>query len=169
MGAHLLVWSSLETSSETWDVLRAEYVLWTAAWARHEQLSLLRDTGTDPSQFGTKGLADKGKIVSKVGNRLCSCEHATASREARMPLLQLRRANACLKGANACLTGKLRCLFSLNPLPGLHVGSFVGRDRDDLLDICHRLGNFLCLCLPVLPAQAEPEGCPKSLAVDFNL
>ena len=34
---------------------------------------------------------------------------------------------------------------------------------------CHWLGNALCLCSPVLPWQAEPEGCPKSLAVDFAL
>ena len=36
---------------------------------------------------------------------------------------------------------------------------------------CHRLrvGNTLCLCSPVLPAQAEQESCPKSLAVDFAL
>ena len=34
---------------------------------------------------------------------------------------------------------------------------------------CHRLGNALCLCSPVRPAQAEQESCPKSLAVDFAL
>ena len=32
---------------------------------------------------------------------------------------------------------------------------------------CRRLRNALCLCSPVLPAQAEQERCPKSLAVDF--
>ena len=32
---------------------------------------------------------------------------------------------------------------------------------------CSRLGNVLCLCLPVLPAQAEQESGPKSLAIDF--
>ena len=32
---------------------------------------------------------------------------------------------------------------------------------------CRRLGNALCLCSPVRPAQAEPESGPKSLAVDF--
>ena len=32
-----------------------------------------------------------------------------------------------------------------------------------------RLGNTLCLCLPVQPAQAELERDPKSLAVDFAL
>ena len=30
-----------------------------------------------------------------------------------------------------------------------------------------RLGNAMCLCSPVRPAQAEPESGPKSLAVDF--
>ena len=34
---------------------------------------------------------------------------------------------------------------------------------------CRRLGNALCLCSPVRPAQAEQESCPKSLAVDFAL
>ena len=34
---------------------------------------------------------------------------------------------------------------------------------------CRRLGNALCLCSPVWPAQAEPESGPKSLAVDFAL
>ena len=34
---------------------------------------------------------------------------------------------------------------------------------------CRRLGNSLCLCSPVRPAQAEEESCPKSLAVDFAL
>ena len=34
---------------------------------------------------------------------------------------------------------------------------------------CRRLGNALCLCSPVRPAQAEPESGPKSLAVDFAL
>ena len=37
---------------------------------------------------------------------------------------------------------------------------------------CSRLGNTLCLCLPVWPAQAEAaeqESGPKSLAVDFAL
>ena len=33
-------------------------------------------------------------------------------------------------------------------------------------DFCE-LGNALCLCSPVLPAQAEPESVPKSLAVDL--
>ena len=32
---------------------------------------------------------------------------------------------------------------------------------------CRRLGNALCLCSPVRPAQAEPESGPKSLDVDF--
>ena len=33
---------------------------------------------------------------------------------------------------------------------------------------CRRLGNALCLCSLVLPAQAVPErGCPKSVAIDF--
>ena len=32
---------------------------------------------------------------------------------------------------------------------------------------CPRLGNALCLILPVLPAQAVPEHVPKSLAIDF--
>ena len=34
---------------------------------------------------------------------------------------------------------------------------------------CCRLGNALCLCSPVRPAQAEPESGPKSLAIDFAL
>ena len=36
---------------------------------------------------------------------------------------------------------------------------------------CSRLGNSLCLCLPVRPAQAVPasESGPKSLAVDLVL
>ena len=34
---------------------------------------------------------------------------------------------------------------------------------------CRRLGNALCLCSPVRPAQAELESGPKSLAVDFAL
>ena len=34
---------------------------------------------------------------------------------------------------------------------------------------CRRLGNTLCLCSPVRPAQAEQESGPKSLAVDFAL
>ena len=34
---------------------------------------------------------------------------------------------------------------------------------------CRRLGNALCLCSPVRPAQAEQESGPKSLAVDFAL
>ena len=36
---------------------------------------------------------------------------------------------------------------------------------------CSRLTNALCLCsgLPVRPVQAEQEGGPKSLAVDFVL
>ena len=36
---------------------------------------------------------------------------------------------------------------------------------------CRRLGNALCLCSPVRPAQAEPESGPnlKSLAVNFVL
>ena len=34
---------------------------------------------------------------------------------------------------------------------------------------CCRFGNALCLCSPVLRAQAEQESCPKSLAVDFAL
>ena len=32
---------------------------------------------------------------------------------------------------------------------------------------CHRLGNAMCLCSPVRPAQAVPERCPKSLAIDI--
>ena len=32
---------------------------------------------------------------------------------------------------------------------------------------CRQLGNALCLCSPVRPAQAEQESGPKSLAVDF--
>ena len=32
---------------------------------------------------------------------------------------------------------------------------------------CRLLENALCLCLPVRPAQAEPESGPKSLAVDL--
>ena len=32
---------------------------------------------------------------------------------------------------------------------------------------CRQLWNALCLCLPVLPAKAVPERCPKSLAIDF--
>ena len=32
---------------------------------------------------------------------------------------------------------------------------------------CRRLGNALCLCSPVRPAQAVPERGPKSLAIDF--
>ena len=32
---------------------------------------------------------------------------------------------------------------------------------------CSRLGNILCLCLPVLPAQSVQESSPKSLAIDF--
>ena len=32
---------------------------------------------------------------------------------------------------------------------------------------CCRLGNTLCLCSPVQPAQAMPERGPKSLAIDF--
>ena len=32
---------------------------------------------------------------------------------------------------------------------------------------CCRLGNTLCLCLPVLPAQAAPGRAPKSSAIDF--
>ena len=32
---------------------------------------------------------------------------------------------------------------------------------------CRRLGNALCLCSPVRPAQAEPERGPKSLAIDI--
>ena len=32
---------------------------------------------------------------------------------------------------------------------------------------CHRLGNVLCWCSPVLPAQAVPERCPKNSAIDF--
>ena len=32
---------------------------------------------------------------------------------------------------------------------------------------CRRLGNALCLCWPVRPAQAVPESGPKSLAVDL--
>ena len=34
---------------------------------------------------------------------------------------------------------------------------------------CCWLGNALCLCLPIRPAQAEQESGPKSLAVDFAL
>ena len=34
---------------------------------------------------------------------------------------------------------------------------------------CRPLGNVRCLCSPVRPAQAVPESCPKSLAVDFAL
>ena len=34
---------------------------------------------------------------------------------------------------------------------------------------CCRLWNTLCLCLPVLPAQAVPERCSQSLPVDFAL
>ena len=34
---------------------------------------------------------------------------------------------------------------------------------------CRRLGNALCLCSSVQPAQAEQESSPKSLAVDFAL
>ena len=34
---------------------------------------------------------------------------------------------------------------------------------------CCRLENTLCLCLPVLPVQAEPESWPKSLAEHFAL
>ena len=34
---------------------------------------------------------------------------------------------------------------------------------------CRRIGNALCLCSPVRPAQAVPESGPKSLAVDFAL
>ena len=34
---------------------------------------------------------------------------------------------------------------------------------------CCRLWTALCLRLPVWPAQAEPESCPKSLAIDFAL
>ena len=34
---------------------------------------------------------------------------------------------------------------------------------------CRRLGNALCLCSPVGPAQAVPQSGPKSLAVDFAL
>ena len=34
---------------------------------------------------------------------------------------------------------------------------------------CRRLGNALCLCSPVLPAQAVRERGPKSLAIDFAL
>ena len=33
---------------------------------------------------------------------------------------------------------------------------------------CHRLGNALCLCLPVCPAQAVPERDPKSSAFDLQ-
>ena len=32
---------------------------------------------------------------------------------------------------------------------------------------CSQLGNTLCLCLPVRPAQALQERCPKSWAIDF--
>ena len=32
---------------------------------------------------------------------------------------------------------------------------------------CRRLGNAVCLCSPVRPAQAVPERGPKSLAIDF--
>ena len=35
--------------------------------------------------------------------------------------------------------------------------------------ICRWLGNALCLCLPVWPAQAEQESSPQSLADDFAL
>ena len=35
------------------------------------------------------------------------------------------------------------------------------------LSDCSRLGNALCLCLPILPAQPVLERCPKSLAIDF--
>ena len=34
---------------------------------------------------------------------------------------------------------------------------------------CSRLGNALCLRLPILPVQAEQKSWPKSLAVDFAL
>ena len=34
---------------------------------------------------------------------------------------------------------------------------------------CRRLGNALCLCSPIWPAQAEQESGPKSLAVAFAL
>ena len=32
---------------------------------------------------------------------------------------------------------------------------------------CRQLGNALCLCSPIQPAQAEQKGCPKSLAFDL--
>ena len=32
---------------------------------------------------------------------------------------------------------------------------------------CPQLRNTLCLCLPLQPAQAVPENCPKSTAIDF--
>ena len=32
---------------------------------------------------------------------------------------------------------------------------------------CSRLGNTLCLCSPVQPAQVVPERYPKSSAIDF--
>ena len=32
---------------------------------------------------------------------------------------------------------------------------------------CSRLGNALCLCSPVRPADAVPERGPKSLAIDI--
>ena len=50
------------------------------------------------------------------------------------------------------------------------VAYFIFSSREPVASCCcHRLWNTLCLCLPVLPVQAEPESCPKSLAVDFAL
>ena len=34
---------------------------------------------------------------------------------------------------------------------------------------CRELGNALCLCSPVLPAQALPERAPKSSPIDFAI
>ena len=46
---------------------------------------------------------------------------------------------------------------------------FFSREPVDASSNCSRLGNALCLCSPVQPAQAEQESCPKSLEVGFAL
>ena len=65
---------------------------------------------------------------------------------------------------------KYKTLFSLELSQYRKSGSmFSSSEPFAARSDCSRLGNALCLCSPVRPAQAEPESSPKSLAVDFAL
>ena len=72
-----------------------------------------------------------------------------------------------MKKKGTCLGPKLTKHWNLLSQYHKSGSMFSSSEPVDAHSDCSRLGNTLCLCLPVLPLQAELESSPKSLAVDF--